>query len=66
LGGPSSRYNISSAHRLQGPLKAGALDTALSALIHHHELLRTRMSVIDGEPRQHVLAPHPCWPSGST
>jgi hypothetical protein len=52
-------YNVPRAVRLNGPLDRGALDTAFSAIISRHEILRTSYAVIDGEPRQRI---HPASP----
>jgi nonribosomal peptide synthetase protein VioM len=57
--GPSSLYHISFAHRLRGPLDVDALGAALSALTLRHEPLRSRIDLVEGEPRQRVLPAAP-------
>jgi amino acid adenylation domain-containing protein len=46
------------AARLRGPLDLGALRAALSDVLGHHEILRTRVTVHGDEPVQ-VAAAHP-------
>ncbi|HEY2153727.1 MAG TPA: condensation domain-containing protein, partial [Vicinamibacterales bacterium] len=46
LVGPA--YNIAVALRLSGPLRVGALETALSEVVRRHEALRTRFEARDG------------------
>ncbi len=53
----SAAYNIPLHQRLTGPLDVPALERALSALVQRHEVLRTRIVTIDGEPRQQVDPP---------
>jgi amino acid adenylation domain-containing protein len=58
----SAAYNIPSAVRLTGSLKAGALEAALSAIVRRHETLRTVFERGAGEePVQKILpaAPFP-------
>ncbi|MFF4738541.1 condensation domain-containing protein [Streptomyces sp. NPDC001262] len=60
--GPESgaQYNVPFATRLHGPLDVDALGTALTGLVHRHEILRTRYGRHDGEPYQEPLpAPAP-------
>src|SRR5215468_7037010 len=52
----SALYNIPMALRLRGELDAAALQHALNEIIQRHEPLRTRVRVIDGQPRQ-VIEP---------
>ncbi|MEM7347430.1 MAG: condensation domain-containing protein, partial [Chloroflexota bacterium] len=52
--GPNSTYNIRHAVRLQGTLNIEALHQAFSAIIHRHEVLRTRFVAHEAEPRQVV------------
>ncbi|ACU38349.1 hypothetical protein KCV87_33195 [Actinosynnema pretiosum subsp. pretiosum] len=59
--GPSAVYHISFTHRLRGPLDPDRLDRALSALVHRHEPLRSRIDLIGDEPRQRVLNPAPFY-----
>ncbi|MCP4660684.1 MAG: amino acid adenylation domain-containing protein, partial [bacterium] len=48
----STLYNISTALRLTGRLKAAALGRALDEIVRRHEVLRTRFEAIDDEPVQ--------------
>jgi amino acid adenylation domain-containing protein len=50
----SSAYHIVRAFEIAGPLNRPALEAALAAIVRRHGALRTRFSVIDGEPRQIV------------
>ncbi|MFI9723636.1 amino acid adenylation domain-containing protein [Streptomyces sp. NPDC052396] len=52
-----SAYHVLEAHRLRGPLDAGALRRALDQLVCRHESLRTAIRVRDGVPHQ-VIRPH--------
>ncbi len=45
------------ALRLSGALDADALQTALSAIVERHEILRTNFESVDGRPRQVVRPP---------
>ncbi|MGH9239787.1 MAG: amino acid adenylation domain-containing protein [Vicinamibacterales bacterium] len=49
-------YNLALSFRIRGPLDAGALRGSLTELVRRHEALRTTFVVVDGEPRQRVLA----------
>lgn len=44
--------------RLRGPLDLGALGSAIELLIARHEILRTRIVAIDGEPWQIAMEPY--------
>ena len=48
-------YNLPTAVRLDGPLDAAALATALGGVVSRHESLRTRFAETDGEPWQEIL-----------
>lgn len=61
LEGGSAAYHIAVALRLRGTLDVGALQSALDALIHRHESLRTVFEMVAGELQQVVLPPGP-WP----
>lgn len=50
----SSSYNESSAIRLRGPLSRAALQAAIDQLMERHEVLRTYLVTVEGEPRQVV------------
>ncbi|MER6618272.1 amino acid adenylation domain-containing protein [Streptomyces xantholiticus] len=47
-------YNVPVARRLTGPLDTARLRRALTALVEHHDILRTRYEAPDGEPYQTV------------
>jgi amino acid adenylation domain-containing protein len=51
-----ARYNMPKALRLKGILDRDALKQALDQLVARHEILRTRIEVMDGEPVQRVAA----------
>lgn len=53
----SPEYNVPVTLRLRGPLAAGQLRRALTALTARHEVLRTVYPAPDGEPQQIVLPP---------
>ncbi len=48
----SSAYNVAVRFLLQGPLEVPLLEEALRTLIQRHEVLRTRFTEENGEPRQ--------------
>ncbi len=52
----SFAYNLASALRLHGALETGALGSALAEIVRRHEALRTVFPVVEGEPRQMILA----------
>ncbi|HVB38626.1 MAG TPA: amino acid adenylation domain-containing protein, partial [Vicinamibacterales bacterium] len=53
--GGAAAYNVPGAFLVEGPLSVAALAEALAALMARHEILRTRIVLVDGEPRQEVL-----------
>ncbi|WP_158709712.1 non-ribosomal peptide synthetase, partial [Streptomyces sp. NRRL S-15] len=53
--GPSATYNVPLVLRLQGPLDADALESALADVVERHESLRTVFPETDGVARQLVL-----------
>jgi amino acid adenylation domain-containing protein len=55
LDGPSATYNVPVALRLRGSLDPEVLRAALDDVAGRHEVLRTVIEVVDGEPRQRVL-----------
>ncbi len=48
----NTNYNMSSAVRLRGRLRVGALQQALNEVVARHETLRTNFAVRGGEPTQ--------------
>ncbi|MEU1090876.1 amino acid adenylation domain-containing protein, partial [Streptomyces sp. NPDC005892] len=59
LDADSGTYNIPLAIRLEGPLDIRALGSSLDVVAARHESLRTVFPVVEGEPRQVILAPAP-------
>jgi amino acid adenylation domain-containing protein/non-ribosomal peptide synthase protein (TIGR01720 family) len=57
LEGPNATYNMPMGLRIDGPLDAGALHTALGDVIDRHESLRTMFPETGGIPRQLILGP---------
>ena len=55
----SAAYNMPGLVEWRGPLDAGALHAALSALVRRHEILRARFSATPDGPRQQVDAAPP-------
>ncbi len=55
LGPGGASYSVPFATRLRGPLDLDALRSSLTALVHRHEILRTRYGQRDDEPFQEVL-----------
>jgi amino acid adenylation domain-containing protein len=53
----SSAYNVPLAVRLRGPLRADALERAFTALIQHHDILRTRFVATDQGPVATLVDP---------
>ena len=52
-------YSISSALRLTGPLDVEALEKSLTEIVRRHEVLRTTIVTVDGQPRQIIYPPRP-------
>jgi amino acid adenylation domain-containing protein len=48
-------YNIPAAFRIKGRLDTGALERALNEMIARHEVLRSCVKEVDGEPCQEIL-----------
>ncbi|MYT82455.1 non-ribosomal peptide synthase domain TIGR01720/amino acid adenylation domain-containing protein [Streptomyces sp. MnatMP-M77] len=55
LEGPSATYNVPLVLRLDGPLDAEALESALGDVVKRHETLRTVFPETDGVARQVIL-----------
>ena len=49
-------YNIPATFRIEGDLNVSALEKALSEIVHRHEILRTRIIEMDGQPFQEVVS----------
>ena len=56
----SPAYNLAGAVRLVGALDVAAFEAAVSALVAHHEILRTTFPVEDGRPVQRIHPAGPC------
>ncbi|MFE3511104.1 amino acid adenylation domain-containing protein [Streptomyces sp. NPDC059155] len=54
LEGGGTAYNVPLSVRLEGPLDTAALRAAVRDVMERHEPLRTRITVMDGEPCQLV------------
>ena len=52
-------YNISGAIRLEGALDRAALERSLGQILVRHEVLRTTLLEVDGEPRRQLAPPEP-------
>jgi len=50
-------YNMPVTRRITGPLDVAALQKSLNVVVGRHEVLRTRFTLIDGEPSQAVDPP---------
>jgi hypothetical protein len=57
LGIVGAAYNIPLIVRIRGEVNVDALNGAFLELIHRHESLRTRFDLVDGVPRQIIMAP---------
>ena len=47
-------YNMPVSHRVRGPLNIATLQEAINTIIRRHEVLRTAIAEIDGEPVQQI------------
>jgi amino acid adenylation domain-containing protein len=54
FGGLGSAYNIPLNWGIRGNVNADALEQAIYALMERHEILRTKIEVIEGEPYQKI------------
>ena len=54
--GVSEAYHVPFGMRLKGDLKRGALRQALDRIVERHEVLRTTLVVVDGEPEQRIAS----------
>ncbi|MBW4602153.1 MAG: amino acid adenylation domain-containing protein [Calothrix sp. FI2-JRJ7] len=52
---PGSTYNIFHAIRLKGSLNQTALEQSINEIIRRHEVLRTRLITVDGQPVQMIV-----------
>ncbi|GGM09092.1 non-ribosomal peptide synthetase [Micromonospora yangpuensis] len=59
LQGSGPTYNVPLAVRLTGDLDVDALQQALTDLVERHEVLRTVVGTVDGEPYQRIRPPAP-------
>ena len=50
-------YNIPALLRLRGELDPGALAASFGEILRRHAVLRVRFENVEGEPRQHLMAP---------
>jgi amino acid adenylation domain-containing protein len=55
----SPLYNVPLSFRLRGALDVAALKRSLSELVRRHEILRTNIHTVDGEPTQVIRAGEP-------
>ena len=53
----SAAYNISCGIRLKGVIEVGILERSLSEIERRHEILRTTIITVDGQPRQVIGEP---------
>lgn len=54
----SAAYNISSTHKIMGPLEVAVLTKTVQAIMRRHEILRTTFTLSDGQPMQ-IIHPEP-------
>jgi amino acid adenylation domain-containing protein/non-ribosomal peptide synthase protein (TIGR01720 family) len=55
----SPAYNMPLALRVKGPLDLEILERSLSEIVRRHEVLRTVLAVVDGEPAEVIHGPEP-------
>ncbi|NJK64511.1 MAG: hypothetical protein HC921_19095 [Synechococcaceae cyanobacterium SM2_3_1] len=57
---PSSTiYNVPMAFKVSGPLDITILEQVISEVVRRHEILRTTISLVDGQPVQLIHPPQP-------
>jgi amino acid adenylation domain-containing protein len=56
----SVQYHLPSVFRLKGTLRRDALDVALRAIVNRHEVLRTVIREMDGQPLQYIQDENSC------
>ncbi|WP_327025682.1 non-ribosomal peptide synthetase [Micromonospora sp. NBC_01739] len=59
LEGPGTTYNVPMAFHLRGALDVDALTAAVGDLVDRHQVLRTVITAVDGQPYQRILASAP-------
>jgi amino acid adenylation domain-containing protein len=55
----SIAYNITRAARLTGPLNVAALEQSLTEVLRRHEILRTTLRAVNGQPFQSIALAKP-------
>jgi amino acid adenylation domain-containing protein len=50
-------YNIPATFRIEGELNISALEKALNEIVNRHDVLRTRIVEINGQPLQQIIFP---------
>ncbi|MGZ9260897.1 MAG: amino acid adenylation domain-containing protein [Candidatus Binatia bacterium] len=55
----SAAYNVPAAFRLVGELDGHALEQSLNEIVRRHEVLRTVVATVNGDPVQKLLPPSP-------
>ena len=53
-------YNMPQSYTYRGELEIPVLHKALDLIVDQYEILRTRFSIVDGEPRQFIIPPGEC------
>ncbi len=55
----TTMFNIPVAYRFHGPLDPARVERVLSRIVERHEVLRTTLTSLDGEPVQTIHPPRP-------
>ncbi len=55
----SAAYNLPAAMRLEGSLNVATLHRSFNEIVRRHEVLRTMIHVVDGQPTQAIAPPQP-------